>query len=109
MDFLLPVSTIKMYCTIFHWQIQKLIMSPQGEPKTISYYDKDNNRKKQIDLDKLHQGVLPHTLHGYNHRENDGAKGYGNLTNKEKAMVERVIKIWEEKKDVIWTRWKNRK
>lgn len=84
-------------------------LSPQGEPKAISYYDKDNKRKKQIDLDKPHQGVLPHTHHGYNHRENDGPKGYGNLTNKERAMVERVQKTWREKKDDVWTRWKNRK
>lgn len=84
-------------------------LSPQGEPKAISYYDKDNKRKKQIDLDKPHQGVLPHTHHGYNHRENDGPKGYGNLTNKERAMVERVQKTWRDKKDVVWTRWKNRK
>lgn len=84
-------------------------LSPQGEPKTISYYDGDNKRKKQIDLDKPHRGVLPHTHHGYNHSENDGTKGYGNLTTKERAMVERIYRIWEEKKDVVWTRWKKRK
>ena len=39
-------------------------LTPQGEPKYISYYDKDNKRRKQIDLDKPHQGVLPHTHHG---------------------------------------------
>lgn len=82
-------------------------LSPMGEPKYISYYDKENKRKKQIDLDKPHQGVLPHTHHGYEHRENDGTKGYGNLTQKEKSMVEYVNKAWKEKKDVVWTRWKN--
>ena len=40
-------------------------LTPQGKPKYISYYDKDNKRRKQIDLDKPHQGVLPHTHHGY--------------------------------------------
>lgn len=73
-------------------------LSSQGEPKYISYYDKENKRKKQIDFDKPH--------HGYEHRENDGPKCYGNLITKEKAMVERVNKAWKEKKDVVWTRWK---
>lgn len=36
-----------------------------GNPKYISYYDKENKRKKQIDLDKPHMGVSPHTHHGY--------------------------------------------
>ena len=81
-------------------------LTPQGEPKYISYYDKDNKRRKQIDLDKPHQGVLPHTHHGYEHRENDGSKGFGNLTTKEKAMVERINKVWKEKKEYGWTRWK---
>ncbi len=81
-------------------------LSSRGEPKCISYYDKENRRKKQIDLDKAHHGVLPHTHHGYEHHENDGPKGYGKLTTKEKAMVERVLKVWKEKKDVVWTRWK---
>ena len=75
---------------------------------SIVYYDKENKRKKQIDLDKPHHGVLPHTHHGYELSENDGAKGYGNLTVKEKAMVDRISQIWEEKKNDVWTRWKHR-
>lgn len=84
-------------------------LSPQGEPKCISYYDNTNKRKKQIDLDKPHRDVLPHMHHGYNHSEKDSKKGFANLTKKEKEMVNRVNKVWREKKDVVWTRWKNRK
>ncbi len=84
-------------------------LSPIGEPKYISYYDKDNKRRKQIDLDKPHQGVLPHTHHGYEHNEYDSKKGYGNLTPQEKDMVARVNRIWRAKKNVAWTRWTNRK
>lgn len=47
--------------------------------------------------------------HGYNHSEKDSKKGFANLTKKEKEMVNRVNKVWREKKDVVWTRWKNRK
>lgn len=81
----------------------------KNEPKCISYYDKTNKRKKQIDLDKPHGDVLPHAHHGYNHSEKDSKKGVANLTKKEKEMVNRVNKVWKEKKDVVWTRWKNRK
>lgn len=62
--------------------------------KSIVYFDKSNRRSKQIDLDHLHDGKKPHTHHGYNHNENDNAKGYANLTKREKAMVDRVEKIW---------------
>lgn len=81
-------------------------LSPQGEPKYISYYDKENKRKKQIDLDVPHQGVLPHVHHGYEHRENDSSKGYAKLTVKEMEMVSHINQIWREKKNVVWSRWK---
>lgn len=64
------------------------------ELKFISYYDNQNKRTKTIDLTKAHDGVLPHTHHGYNHAENDSAKGYANLTTEEKNMVARVRKLW---------------
>ena len=57
--------------------------------------------KKQIDLDKPHRDVLPHMHHGYNHSEKDSKKGFANLTKKEKEMVNRVNKVWREKKDVV--------
>lgn len=62
--------------------------------KAITYYDAANKRTKQIDLDRPHDKVSPHTHHGYIHNENDGVKGYANLTTEEKKMVERVKKIW---------------
>ncbi|MCD8322976.1 MAG: hypothetical protein LUC89_08850 [Oscillospiraceae bacterium] len=65
-----------------------------GNPKYITYFDTENKRTKQIDLDQPHYGVSPHTHHGYFHKENDSAKGYANLTTEEKKMVERVRKIW---------------
>lgn len=60
----------------------------------IIYYDRSNKRVKQIDLNHAHKGMNPHTHHGYNHNENDGAKGASNLTTEEKKMVERVKQIW---------------
>lgn len=80
----------------------------EGNPKYISYYDHENKRKKQIDLDKPHRGVSPHTHHGYNHNENDTNKGFAYLTPKEKAMVVRVTNIWKEKKEHVWNRWKQK-
>lgn len=62
--------------------------------KAITYFDKQNKRVKQIDMDVAHEGVLPHTHHGYLHNENDSKKGYAHLTPEEKEMVERVREIW---------------
>lgn len=61
---------------------------------SISYYDNPNKRRKQIDLEKVHKGMLPHTHHGYEHNEGDSSKGAAKPTNKEKRMIERVRTIW---------------
>jgi hypothetical protein len=80
-----------------------------GEPKYISYYDKDNKKKKQIDLQHLHAGMQPHVHHGYEHNESDSAKGATRLTTKENALVSLVNDVWKEKKRDAWSRWKARK
>ena len=63
------------------------------EPQFITYYDKQNKRYKQIDLQHPHKinGIetKPHTHLGYSHRE----KGDRELTVKEQKMVERVDKL----------------
>ncbi|MBP5491439.1 MAG: hypothetical protein J6Y08_01205 [Clostridiales bacterium] len=82
-------------------------LNPEGEPKCISYYDKDNKRSKQVDLDKPHYGMFPHTHHGYWHNENDSPKGAANLTVKEKSLVSLVQNVWKEKKNSVWTKWKS--
>jgi hypothetical protein len=79
-----------------------------GKPKFISYYDKDNKRYKQVDLDHIHKGMSPHTHHGYFHNENDTSKGAARSTTKEKALIKLVNDVWKEKKTNVWTRWKNR-
>ncbi|MDY3070937.1 MAG: hypothetical protein SOW68_01550 [Eubacteriales bacterium] len=73
-------------------------VNAEDELKFVSYYDNKNKRLKQIDLDKPHAGVSPHTHHGYNHNENDSAKGFANLTTEEKKMVARVRKLWYNKR-----------
>lgn len=62
--------------------------------RQIIYFDQGMKRNKAIDLSHTHDGKNPHTHHGYNHSENDSAKGYANLTTEEKKMVERVKRIW---------------
>lgn len=62
--------------------------------KSITYYDRNGLRTKQIDLDKQHKGMQPHTHHGYFHNENDSSKGAANPTTEEKNMVDRVTKLW---------------
>lgn len=57
---------------------------------SITYYDAENKRKKSVDINHDHEGMRPHTHEGYIHREN----GTHNPTKKEKAMIERVKKLW---------------
>lgn len=66
-------------------------------PKYITYFDDNNKRKKQIDLTRPHMGVVPHTHNGYEHSENDGKKQFSKPTTKEKAMIDRVYKIWNNR------------
>lgn len=63
--------------------------------KYITYYDKKNKRRKQIDLDGVPhlikgEKTLPHTHEGYYHDEN----GTRRLTAKERKMVENVTNLW---------------
>ena len=66
--------------------------------KSIVYFDNENKRSKQIDVDHSHNGERPHTHHGYNHNEDDSAKGAARLTPDEQAMVDRIVGIWENRK-----------
>lgn len=59
--------------------------------------DTKNKRNKQIDLDKPHKGMKPHTHHGYFHNENDSPKGVANLTTEERRMVDLVKEKWYNK------------
>ena len=69
----------------------------EDRPKYITYFDSQNKRAKQIDLDYPHKGLSPHVHHGYYHNENDSLKGASKLTTEERKMVERVIDIWYNK------------
>lgn len=61
---------------------------------SVTYFDSKNKRSKTIDFDHLHNGESPHVHHGYFHNEKDGTKGATRLTEKEKRMVDRVRKLW---------------
>ena len=60
----------------------------------VTYFDSTNKRNKTIDLTHFHAEMKPHTHHGYNHNEMDGSKGATGLSREERAMVERIRKIW---------------
>ena len=69
-------------------------VNSQDELFAITYYDKNNQRYKQIDLTRPHimdgHSVLPHVHKGYEHAE----KGTRELSEKEQKMVDRVKRIW---------------
>ncbi len=65
-------------------------LSSKGNPQVITYYDPDGKRKKSMDLTHAHNGISPHVHHGYNHSEG----GTTRLTDKERKMVDFVLKTW---------------
>lgn len=69
-------------------------VNAKDELANIVYMDNNNKRKKTIDLLHEHDGASPHTHEGYVHDEN----GTHNPTTEEKKMVERVKKIWYNRK-----------
>lgn len=104
--FVVPVgmNTTAPMETMTHNRVY-VTLDKEGNLFSISYYDKNNKRNKQIDFKKPHLGVLPHTHHGCNHCENDTKKGFSNLTPKEKQMIRRVTDKWRERKADVWSRW----
>lgn len=67
--------------------------------KAIVYFDQNGKRAKQIDVDSPHRPYFSgtHTHHGYFHNEGDSRKGAARPTTEERAMVERLKKIWDDK------------
>lgn len=65
-----------------------------NQPKFISFYDENNKRSKQIDLQHYHKidGVpeKPHVHKGYEHNENGDFK----LSETERKMVDSIMKTW---------------
>lgn len=71
-----------------------VIVNNKDEISAITYYDNNGKRSRQIDLQKAHKGIKPHTHHGYEHNENDSKKGASKLSTEERKMVDRATKIW---------------
>lgn len=69
----------------------------QGKVKSVIYFDKNNRRYKQVDIDHPHKidgkWTQPHTHKGYEH----GKKGDRKVTDKEQKMIDRVLKTWHNK------------
>lgn len=63
--------------------------------KSIVYFDSSGKRSKQIDLSHKHKGKSPHTHYGYEFPK--GIHDANGLTPKEKAMVDRVINLWNNR------------
>lgn len=61
---------------------------------SVMYFDQEKKRTKTIDLSHQHKGMHEHVHHGYEHSENDGAKGATRLNKKEQEMVDRVRRLW---------------
>jgi hypothetical protein len=66
-----------------------------GDLKSIAFYDKNGKRRRQIDLDHMHYGHMPHVHVGY---DSPHTKKYIPLTKSDNAYIAKVTRIWEEEK-----------
>ena len=72
----------------------------KNEIKSITFYDRQNKRRRQIDLRGTPhrvngKAILPHVHLGYWHNE----KGDRDLTRKERRLVARIKKIWYNRRN----------
>ena len=70
----------------------------QNKIKSISFYDRKNKRRRQIDVTgSPHtikgKKIIPHVHKGYNHNE----KGDRNLTIRERKLLARIQRIWDNR------------
>lgn len=73
-------------------------VNKKNELRSITLYDKENKRYKQIDIAGTEHMIngkktLPHTHYGYLHDEH----GTKDITPSEKALIDRVKRIWYSK------------
>ena len=72
----------------------------KNDVKAITFYDRQNKRRRQIDLKgNPHRvngkTIIPHVHKGYLHNE----KGDRDLTKKERKIVDRIKKTWYNKRN----------
>lgn len=72
----------------------------KNDIKAITFYDRQNKRRRQIDLKgNPHRvngkTIIPHVHKGYLHNE----KGDRDLTRKERKIVDRIKKTWYNKRN----------
>ncbi len=75
------------------------IINKRNEVHSISFYDANNKRYKQIDVRGAKHSIdgsktIPHTHHGYNHDE--GGTKVPNV--EEQQMIAKVLKIWDNRR-----------
>lgn len=75
-------------------------VNKHGNIKAITFYDRRNKRRRQIDLRGTPhrvkgKAILPHVHKGYWHNE----KGDRDLTRKERRIVARIKKTWYNRRN----------
>ena len=78
----------RIYVSVGGDQIQK-----------ITFFDSENERIKTIELDHPHKGLTDgHVHHGYFHNEYDTEYGGAMLSEKDRKIVDKVKKIFDNYK-----------
>lgn len=82
--------------TMTRGRVYVTVNEQENKLKSISFYDRDNKRFRQIDLDHYHKidgkPIKPHIQMGYLH---DGEASLP--TEKDSRLIDRVMKLWYNK------------
>lgn len=82
--------------TMTRGRVYVTVNETKGTLKSISFYDRDNKRFRQIDLDHHHKidgkPVKPHVQAGYYH-DGEASKP----TEKDQRLIDKVLKAWYSK------------
>jgi len=68
-----------------------VVIRPDDKIKSVTFYDKDGKRTREIHLDHYHSGVLPHAHNGYYHSPETAP-----LTAYDKRIINKVKSLWGE-------------
>lgn len=82
--------------TMTRGRVYVTVNEKENTLKSISFYDRENKRFRQIDLDHYHKinrkAEKPHVQMGYHH---DGEAS--TPTEKDRKLIDRVVKAWYNK------------
>lgn len=75
-----------------------VLLNSKDNIKSITYFDNENKRSRVVEVDHGHQKMKEHVHIGYERTKRDGKSYATKPTAKDREMIDRVSKIWDNRK-----------